>query len=229
MISVIIQETSSLSQRTAKFPKLESSHYKINCGKKSHLKRTHQTQFIINESFVGCFLTQIYPNLSEDLQFCLMADILYMVVLITDLEWYSIQVSRSLPGYLKSGYKEFVTTVFVLRLTLDSLHLPSASVFRDGFRAMSQNFVFGSFYWITNENWLVGGTVTALCVPPKPSRVDSTHKYCWWKVNQGIHSSLVFFETVSMYLRQLSYSQSSCVYLQVLESQACKPHTASLL
>lgn len=116
-----------------------------------------------------------------------------MGVLITDLEWYNIQVSRSLPGYLKSGYKEFVTKVFVLRLTLDSLHLPSASVFRDGFRAMSQNFVFGSFYWITNENWLVGGTVTALCVPLKPSRVDSMHNYCWWKVNQGIHSSLVFF------------------------------------
>lgn len=158
------------------------------------MKRTHQTQFIINESFVGCFLTQIYPNLSEDLQFLFDGRyFIYMGVLITDLEWYNIQVSRSLPGYLKSGYKEFVTKVFVLRLTLDSLHLPSASVFRDRFRAMSQNFVFGSFYWITNENWLVGGTVTALCVPLKPSRVDSMHNYCWWKVNQGIHSSLVFF------------------------------------
>lgn len=81
-----------------------------------------------------------------------MADILYIGVLITDLEWDSIQVSMSLPGYLKSGYKAFVTKVFVLRLTLESLPLPSVSFFRDGFRAMNQNFVFGSFYWITSEN-----------------------------------------------------------------------------
>lgn len=65
---------------------------------------------------------------------------------------------------------------------------------------MSQNFVFGSFYWITNENWLVGGTVAMLYCSVflhKPNRVDSTQNYCWWKVNQGIHSSLLFSKTVS--------------------------------
>lgn len=50
-----------------------------------------------------------------------------MGVLITDLEWDSIQVSMSLPAYLKSGYKAFVPKVFVLRLTFDVLHLPSVS------------------------------------------------------------------------------------------------------
>lgn len=102
---------------------------------------------------------------------------IYIGVLTTDLEWDSIQVRMSLPGYLKSSYKAFVTKVFVLMLTLDSLHHPSVSFFRDGFRAMSQNFVFGSFYWITNENWLVGGTVAILYCSVflhKPSRVDDS-------------------------------------------------------
>ena len=56
-----------------------------------------------------------------------MADILYMGILITDLEWDGIQVSMPLPAYLKRGYKAFVTKVFVIRLTLDVLHLPSVS------------------------------------------------------------------------------------------------------
>lgn len=76
----------------------------------------------------------------------------------------------------------------------------SFCIIGDEFRTMSQNFVFGSFYWITNENWLVGGTVAMLYCSVflhKPNRVDSTQNYCWWKVNQGIHSSLLFSKTVS--------------------------------